>query len=375
MIDNIGAGGRERQLVELLKSLDSDPRFTSSLLTMSSNIHYTGLNASNVPIFFLERKRKKDFSIFPRLYRFILSQRPDIVHTWSSMTSVYAAPITRFLNIRFINGMVRSAHENMPFMDERRIRSILSFPFSDTIISNTRIGLTAYRVPARKGVCIANGFDFNRTKQLHSKSEITNKYGIHTERIIGMVASFTDNKDYENYLNTAIRVLRERKDVTFLSIGDGPNIEKVKDMVPECHKKNIKFLGRIADVESLVNIFDIGLLMTNTACHGEGISNAIMEYMALGKPVIATNYGGNREIVVHGKSGFLVENNDPELSANVINNLLDNNELSERMGQFGMMRMKKHFTMSHMINRYKVIYMSISLSPGSYSHPSVHPHD
>ena len=368
MVDNLGAGGRERQLVELLKSLDKDHRFDSNLLVMSPDLHYRDLFASDTPIFVLERKRKKDFSIFPRLFRFIRTHKPDIVHTWSSMTSIYAATVAKLLKVKFINGMVRSAHENMSITDERRIRGLLTMPFADAVVSNTRAGLRAYRVPAKKGVCVYNGFDPNRLGSLESKKSVRSRLDIQTDHIVGMVASFSDNKDYDSYIDTATEVLKHRNDVTFLAIGDGKNRENIMRKVQGRHADRIRFTGRIRNVESVVNTFDIGLLMTNVNNHGEGISNAIMEYMALGKPVIATNYGGNKEIVSHGRSGYLVKKNNSKIAVAHIQTILENQLLANQFGENGRRIIATDFSIEKMLHSFKSLYLGIRTASFKSSH-------
>ena len=77
----------------------------------------------------------------------------------------------------------------------------------------------------------------------------------------------------------------------------------------------------------MVNVFDIGVLAT----HGEGISNSIMEYMALGKPVVASEGGGTCELVQDGITGFLVPRRDPQALAARISQLLDDQEAGRRM--------------------------------------------
>ncbi|PIE67468.1 MAG: hypothetical protein CSA23_04275 [Deltaproteobacteria bacterium] len=359
IIDDLGSGGRERQLVELLKALDGDGRFLSNVLVMSKKMHYKQMVPSDTSVFVLERKRKKDLGFFIRLYRFIQKQGPDVVHTWSSMAAVYAAPLTRLLKVIFINGMVRSAHENMSITDERRVRGLLTIPLSDLVVSNTRAGLKAYRVPPKKGICIPNGFDPNRLGSLERKNSIRSKLGIWTNHVVGMVASFSDNKDYDAFINAAIHVLENRRDVTFLAIGEGKNRKKIMKKVKGKHADRILFTGRIRDVESVVNTFDIGVLLTNFHNHGEGISNSIMEYMANGKPVIATDYGGNREIVSHGQNGYLVKNNALGSTAFYIQKIIENQELAKQMGKNGRRTIETKFTMKKMLGNYKALYMGI----------------
>ena len=72
-------------------------------------------------------------------------------------------------------------------------------------------------------------------------------------------------------------------------------------------KNGIQFIDSNSNIEEIIKLFDICVLTNNTNGHAEGISNSIMEYMALGKPVIATNAGGNKELILDKVSGFLIK--------------------------------------------------------------------
>ena len=87
-----------------------------------------------------------------------------------------------------------------------------------------------------------------------------------------------------------------------------------------------KLLGRQSDVESIINISNICVLTTNVKIHGEGISNSILEYMAMGKPVIASCGGGTNEIVEDAVTGFLISPLSPRELAEKIEILIDNPE-------------------------------------------------
>jgi glycosyltransferase involved in cell wall biosynthesis len=108
-------------------------------------------------------------------------------------------------------------------------------------------------------------------------------------------------------------------------------------------------------VVSLVNLFDIAVLTTR----GEGISNSIMEYMALGKPVIATDCAGNREIIEDGVSGFLIRPADVRGLAAKINHLLQDEGKRSRMGQAGALRIQKDFSLEKMISTYCRLYAKL----------------
>ena len=171
-----------------------------------------------------------------------------------------------------------------------------------------------------------------------------------------MVGGFFERKDYKTYLEAALLVLKKRTDVTFMAIGEGPNLKKCKNMIPPDLMPYFKFTGVQKDVESIINIFDIGVLSTNSKVHGEGISNAILEYMALGKPVVATTGGGTNEIVEHMKTGILVPSNSPNHMAVKLIHLLKNPNEAIKMGLEGKNRIRKLFTLDEMANSYYELY-------------------
>jgi len=350
-IDSLRAGGKERQLVELLKRLSRHKEVVCELAIMSENIQYKAVNNLDIKKHYLIRKNKKDPRILVKLYKLCKEFKPDIIHSWGSMTSVYAVPVAKMLGIKLINGMIR---DSAPFklFSKSCIRSKITFPFSDVILANSIAGLKAYNAPVHKSVCIYNGFDFNRIRSLQDKNTVRGKFNINTEKVAGMVATFSNNKDYETYIAAAKMILQKRNNVTFLAIGGGENLEKCKQMAGGGFRDKIIFPDRQEDVESIINIFDVGVLST----HGEGISNSIMEYMALGKPVVATNSGGTKELVLHGETGFLVKYQNIDDMGAHIEQLLEDKDLSIRMGNAGRERIKKKFNLGKMTKLYIGLY-------------------
>lgn len=106
--------------------------------------------------------------------------------------------------------------------------------------------------------------------------------------------------------------------------------------------------GLIYDVEDLVNACDIGVLISNKKVHGEGISNALIEYMALGLPVIANDAGGTKELIVPGENGVLITQETDEEIAISITELLDHPEKRMKYGEAGQRKIKDCFTIQKM---------------------------
>src|SRR5699024_5560529 len=125
------------------------------------------------------------------------------------------------------------------------------------------------------------------------------KYGIVTPYTVVMAASFSNNKDYDTFYKIAKAITSKREDVTFIGVGGyGKDESTYRHLLQlTTNNKRILFPGRITDVEALVNACTVGVLFSNKKVHGEGISNSILEYMCLAKPVLANDAGGTNEIV------------------------------------------------------------------------------
>jgi glycosyltransferase involved in cell wall biosynthesis len=354
-IDALSAGGKERRLIELMKELKIRPDIEFELVVMSKSIQYAEIFNLNVKVHYLIRKTKRDISIFHKIYKLCKIYKPDLIHCWDSMTAVYLAPISKMLKIKFVNGMVVDAPQKRNILNRNWLRAKLTFPFSSVIIGNSFAGLTAYSAPKNKSVCIHNGFNFNRTENIDDDRIIRKQLDITTKYIVGMVASFSIYKDYATYYASAQLLLKKRNDITFLAIGNDTDSDSSWKLIDDQYKKHFKLLGRKSGIESFINAMDICVLSTFT----EGISNSILEYMSLGKPVIATTGGGTNEIVEDQKTGFLIKTSNPEELAEKIEMLLNDAELREKMGMAGLQRIKSFFSINRMVNEFIMNYKKL----------------
>ena len=356
IIDGLNAGGKERQFIELLKGLVKKKNIKVAVVILSDNIDYRYIFDCKLGIHTLKRKYKNDFSIFKKLYKICKDFNPDIIHSWELMCSVYAMPIAKLIGAKFVNGIIRSAPSNFTFFNNKKwVLFKMTFMFSDVNLSNSYAGLRSFKVSDINNNCIYNGFDFNRIKNINNIEDTKNNHNIKTKNIVGMVARFNKLKNYEMFIESAIQILKKRNEVTFLTVGDGETLHNCMNLVPVEYKENIRFLGKQSDIESIINIFDIGVLLSPT----EGISNVIMEYMALGKAVIATKNRGNEEIVINNKTGFLIKPHDINGLTEKIEYLLDNKDIADVMGRYGKERIEKEFSLGKMTDAHIKLYKSM----------------
>ncbi|MEH2556337.1 glycosyltransferase involved in cell wall biosynthesis [Bradyrhizobium algeriense] len=356
----IGRGGKERQIVELLEGLVPHRDIESFVAVTYEEDDQYEIDSEHAQYIPLIRKGRRDFRLFKSLYDLTSDLKIDIVHSWGSICSIYAAPVAKLCGAAFVNGFVRDAPPHMTLWNKDYLRGKLTFPFSDIVVANSRAGLAAYDIPERKGVCIYNGFNPERLSNLVDEVELRSSLGIATPHIVGMVANVTPKKDYAIFVEMACRICHLRDDVTFVAVGDGAMMRKVHDSVPPEYSPRIKFLGRRKDVESIVNVFTVGVLVTNSRVHGEGISNAITECMALGKPIVATNDGGTPELVLEGQTGFLVPSHDAGVLTDRVLRLLNDRALANQFGIEGRRRVETAFSRDAMCNAYLRLYRRVA---------------
>ncbi len=351
-IESLNSGGKERRLVELIKLFTTRPNFTMELVLAKENIHYKNIFLYNIKIHILNLHNnfKKDPRVLYQFYKITKKFKPDIIHVWGNLVAFYAIPAKLILNIPMINNQITDAPIKRP---SSIFGPKITFPFSDLIIANSEAGLNAYKAPLSKSKVLSNGFDFSRIKDLKSKIDVKKKFKINTKFVVGMVASFSELKDYKTYINAANQVVGKFLDITFLCIGSGDDSD-YRIMVDPENRDRILFLGRQDNVESIMNICDIGVLATYT----EGISNALLEFSALEKPVIATDGGGTKELIEEGETGFLISLKSVEQLVNRISYLIENNNEGLRMGKNGKKNIQENFSNKKMLESYLKVYES-----------------
>lgn len=358
IIESLTSGGKERRLMSLIQKMLEKDEVKIEIIILSKDIHYRDIFNWNLKIHFFKRNILKDKMILLKFNSVLKSFQPDVVHCWDNIAAFHFAPICNFKRIPFLNSMISTAPPKLSRFSKRFFFNVISYPFSDVILSNSKAGLYSFRVPKNKGKCIHNGFDLERTRIKTSENSIREKFGIKTKNIVGMTGAFHDRKDYNTFIKAANLVLKSKEDVTFVAIGDGPNLNKIKNSIEKDSLPSFKFVGKQDDIESIVNTFTIGVLATFT----EGISNAIMEYMSFEKPVIATSGGGTNELVIDNESGFLVEPKNINQLADKIIFLLENPKVADQMGSRGRLRIENHFSIDKMIERFYCLYKDFDKS-------------
>jgi glycosyltransferase involved in cell wall biosynthesis len=354
--DTLGFGGKERRLLELIKYLKQNTNHTLALVLTENEIYYEYVHEIGIPIKTIERKFSKidPLPLF-KFYKYCRTFKPDIIHAWGVMTTFYAIPAKLLCRTPLITSMIADVQGITEIFSIKSAFFKIDYFFSDLILSNSKAGITAYKANSQKSKVIRNGVHLERFQQKFNTEETRKDLGVKTNYMIVMVGSFWIYKDYDLFVDVVKEINTIRQDVTFVAVGDGINFNRIQQRINDEEVGNIVLTGRRKDVERIISASDIGLLCT----YSEGISNAIIEYMALGKPVIATDIeGGSKEIITEGETGYCTRRSVDEIIP-LINALLDNSTLRQSMGIKGKDRIASHFSINKMGNDFENVYKRV----------------
>ena len=362
VVDNMRIGGMERQLVALLRGLRSNGHFRPALAILDPGGELES-EAIRMAELFLPLRRRARFDISPGLLLAPMARAANVrlIHVFGWMSSLVGLVTARMLRIPVINGCIRGAPPRLRLRDHIKRKTAL---WSDAIVGNSLAGLQAYGVKENPGSrVIYNGLDLRWIEGLTAQPI--------GDKSICMVANFSFRKDQKTVIKAMATIHNAFPKAKLVLVGKdrgklGENHRLVNEIgLNDC----VRFITNTLWPAPYIAGCDVCVGATNVNSSGEGISNAILEYMALGKPVVATNCGGNAEVVREGETGLLVPGGKPEAIADRVIELLSKPVLAKNMGESGRQVVREKFSINRMIDEYEKLYDSL-LSP--HRNPSNH---
>lgn len=352
ILDTFRGGGKERRCLQVIQGLNRAGVADIQVVIVNNDVAYKELYDTSAKVEIIDRKNRglSQVQTARELYRLLKGFRPDIVQAWGIMSAGVVLMVKPFLSFRFISSYVADA--DTPKRTNGFINRCCNL-VCDKIVSNSKEGLAAYHTPKSKGVVIYNGFNEVRFNNKIDKSSKKDELHIDTQYVVAMVATFWRTKDWQCYIDTAKRIIKQRDDITFLAIGKGPKWDYYNEQIKDEERLLIKMLGRRDDVDELLQICDLTVLTSN---HGEGVSNSIMESMAWGVPVIASPSGGTPEIIEDNVNGIMIDRQTPERVGTLITELIDQPEKLATMGEEASQTVQNRFLLQRMTKEYIELY-------------------
>jgi len=368
LIGSFHQGGSERQAVQLTRLLSESGR---------CNVFVATLECDGVLLDEINRLGFKDIPEFRlnsfydlhaarqvgRFARYLKKHEIDVVHTHDFYTNVFGMAGAALARVPV---RIASRRESAVRPAKQRLIERSAYRVAHSVVANceeVRQQLIKEGVPARKVRTIYNGLDPLRVHARADRKEILASLNLpESARFVTIMANMRAHvwnpepacyKDHPTFLRAAHQVRERVPEAAFIIAGEGELREHMEQFARDLGIADRSFfLGRCQNVGAVLSISDVCVLSSRA----EGFSNSILEYMAAGRPVVATDVGGAREAIVHGETGYIVPPGDHEQMAQYIVSLLLDPENARSMGASGQRLVNEKFSCLRQLQNVENLY-------------------
>ena len=371
---DFGSGGTEGQILNLVRGLDST----------HFKLEFAALNKKGP---FVEEYARQGIVIheFPipslysmaacvqmmRLAKYLRSNRIEILHAYNFYALIFSIPAAKLAGVPVVVASIRD--RGVYLTKKQQLLQKLVCRMADRILVNAesiRDWLLEQGYQQQKIAVIKNGIDLARYEATNDNNagSIRSDWGIEEDvPLVVMLARLNPQKGVEDFIRAAALVKSEYPEAKFLIIGK-PSLASMNadkgSTSPYQQWLNLRrelnlddclyFCGHRSDVPQILSQVAVSVLPS----HSEGLSNTLLESMAAGAPIVATNVGGTPELVEDGVSGILVAPHSPEHLAEGIIRILGSKTLALQLSQVARHKARKYFSVDAMVRSTREVYAS-----------------
>lgn len=363
VVDSLRAAGAETVAVRIALGLDRS-RFESVICSTrrSAPEHVGAARSGGVEVLELERASRLDVWRWAPLVRLLRSGRVDVVHAHKFGSNLWLSLLTRLADVPVLLAHEHSwSYEGAPL---RRVadRALIARAAAAMVAvspSDRRRMVELERIPAEKVVLVPNGIP---DIPLGDRTRARRALGIPAGApVVGTVCGLRPEKELGTAIRALARLVPERPDLRFVVAGDGPERAGLEHLARELGVQ-ADFLGHRAndEVPDLLAAMDVVVCCSRF----EGMPLAVLEWMAAGKPIVASRVGGIPSILDDGGDALLVPPHDPVALAAAVARLLDDPDLGRRLGEAAQRRQREEFrferTLATLEDLYERLYTAAS---------------
>lgn len=366
IVNSLDTGGLEKGLINLVNGMEQS-RFENNICCLTKAGKLKKEVIENIGVISMFKRSGTDLRLYINLVNYLKKIKPTIVHTrnWAGIDGLLCAKLA---NISII---IHSEHgfESIDILKQdikrKIIRKIALAAIADKIITvsmNLKKRLiNELNIKSEKIVHIPNGVNINKFDN-EGREYARQKFGFKQDSfIIGIVARLDPIKNHRTLIYAFKKVVHNHPRINLIIVGDGTLGNELKHLVSQLGILNeVVFMGERNDVSEILKTFDIFVLPSLS----EGMSNTILEAMATGLPVIASDVGGNSELVANEKTGFLFQKQDIQGLKEKIEKYICVTGLKNAHGYAGRNRVLKKFSLNQMIYRYQNLYSELVKNGG-----------
>lgn len=365
IIYRLDFGGLENGVVNLLNNLPRD-KYQHVVIALTEVTDFKErITNPDVECIAMYKQPGKDLKMYIRLYRLLKKLKPKIVHTRNlpaldSAIPAWLAGVSKIIHSEHGRDTIDIDGSNVKYQLMRRILSPFINRFAALSIDLENWLVDEVGIKASKVVRICNGVDTERFSKVKG-ADVPGYPDSFTDKVvIGTVGRMEEVKDTLLLIKSFVKLLDKypqvRDKVRLSLVGTGSLYNAAEAMIKQNDIESMVWMpGARNDIPEILNKLDIFVLPSLA----EGISNTILESMASGLPVVATNVGGNSELVQDGETGFLVPVSDSDAMSEAIYSYVEDNKLCKQHGADALKRVEAKFSFAAMVEKYDALYSGV----------------
>ena len=362
-LDSLNVGGTELNAVRVLERLDRS-RYNPVVASfaggkLSGRLDDAGIEQFRFPIgsFFGRGVITEGL----RFAHFLRERRVDIVHSHDRFANPFAVPWARYARVRGVIASKRWGSARL----HHAIGNRLAYKLAHRVLANSgAVGESLVRedgVPRRKVAVVTNFVDTDAFTPLSPSQRVALRAELRLPEnalVVGMIARLSPAKDHVSLL-AAVRALRvEFPTLILVLVGDGSTRPALERMVAEQGLGDaVRFAGMRLAPPNLNGLFDVSVLAT----FSEGFPNTVIEAMAAGRPVVASNVGGVPDAIHQGDNGLLVPPRDVVALTDALRTVLADAPLRHRMGVLGNEIARREFSAPAVMATLDALYRDLTV--------------
>ena len=358
LVQGLEIGGLEIMVINLLERLDHARHRPAVCCFDTLGSLAPQLSEEGIEVYLLKRNPGVDFFYIVRLARFLRKTDTQILHLHNPTAFFYGAIAGRIAGTPCI---IYTEH-GRDFSSSKKVKlaNRMLSKLVDKVVTVAEFGkcylVKEEGVSEDSIVTIHNGIDGVRFGSAADAPGLRRSLGLKDgQKVIGIVARLDPIKNHKILIQAMQQVTGRWPDAVLLVIGDGPLQGELEAQTGVLGlSASVHFLGARPDVPDLLGILDLFVLCS----HSEGLSLTLIEACAATKPIVATDVGGNSEVVEHGVNGLIVPPDRPDMLAEALVEILSDPEKARCMGEAGRVKFEREFTLDGMVQAYEQLYIS-----------------
>ena len=368
IIDNLEFGGGERVFLQIINRLCRD-NYKVTVACMSEGIFMERIKGSDASIIPVDMSNKFNFKVILQLVNLMKERNIDIVHSQGARADFFARLSAKLAGVPIVVSTVPMPVEGFDVNPIKKFIYIALNRFSERFVDRFMVVSDALRemmienhkIESQRVVKIYNGIeideyriDYNEEVVVHGKSRLREEIGFKNDvPVIGVIGRLVWQKGFDYFIDTIPDLLKKFKGARFLIVGEGELEEELKRKGKRLELEDkLFFTGFRSDIKDVLASIDIFVMPSLL----EGLPMILLEAMAMGKPIVATDIDGINEVLEDGKTGLLVPPKDTKALMDSIIDLLVHSDKAHQMGINARMVVEERFGVDIMVKKVEEVY-------------------